>query len=85
MKCEACAFLSIYYTSIALTLTLAYVKIHSTKVVCAARYQLPILCLQEPAVIVTVLCDLGVKYLTKVYNEDWLHENHVEISSPDSA
>jgi glutamate decarboxylase/cystathionine beta-synthase len=41
--------------------------------------------LQEPAVIVTVLCDLGVKYLTKVYNEDWLHENHVEISSPDSA
>ena len=25
--------------------------------------------------VVTVLCDLGVKYLSKVYNETWLEEN----------
>jgi len=31
----------------------------------------------EPAVIVTVLCDLGIKYLSKVYNDDWLKENNV--------
>jgi len=32
---------------------------------------------EEPAVIVTVLCDLGVKYLSKVYNESWLAENNI--------
>ena len=36
----------------------------------------------EPAVIVTVLCDLGIKYLSKVYNDDWLNENNV--ASPDT-
>ena len=33
----------------------------------------------EPSVIVTVLCDLGIKYLTKVYNDDWLTENNIKI------
>jgi len=36
--------------------------------------------LEEPAVIVTVLCDLGVKYLSKVYNENWLAENNISTS-----
>ena len=27
--------------------------------------------------IVTVLCDLGVKYLSKVYNQTWLEENNI--------
>ena len=31
--------------------------------------------MEEPATIVTVLCDLGVKYLSKVYNDAWLEEN----------
>ena len=30
---------------------------------------------EEPLVIVTILCDLGVKYLSKVYNQDWLKDN----------
>lgn len=34
---------------------------------------------QVPAVIVTVLCDLGVKYLTKVYNDSWLKQNNVTM------
>ena len=29
----------------------------------------------EPMTIVTILCDLGVKYLSKVYNDDYLQEN----------
>jgi cysteine synthase len=29
----------------------------------------------EPMTIVTMLCDLGVKYLSKVYNDEWLEEN----------
>lgn len=29
----------------------------------------------EPEVIVTVLCDLGAKYLSKIYNPQWLEEN----------
>eukprot|EP00092_Neocalanus_flemingeri_P020508 GFUD01022215.1.p1 GENE.GFUD01022215.1~~GFUD01022215.1.p1 ORF type:complete len:379 (-),score=110.49 GFUD01022215.1:100-1236(-) len=33
--------------------------------------------LEEPGVIVTVLCDLGVKYLSKVYNDKWLEENNI--------
>jgi len=32
----------------------------------------------EPLTIVTMLCDSGVKYLSKVYNDDWLRENNVE-------
>ena len=30
---------------------------------------------QDNAVIVTILCDLGVKYLSKVYNDQWLESN----------
>lgn len=33
---------------------------------------------EEPAVIVTVLCDLGVKYLSKVFNDTWLNENNMD-------
>lgn len=33
--------------------------------------------LEGPATIVTLLCDTGVKYLSKVFNESWLAENHV--------
>jgi len=33
--------------------------------------------LEEPGVIVTVLCDLGVKYLSKVFNKNWLEENKI--------
>ncbi|GBG34329.1 Cysteine synthase [Hondaea fermentalgiana] len=29
----------------------------------------------NPEVIVTVLCDLGAKYLSKIYNPEWLQEN----------
>ncbi|KAH8043959.1 hypothetical protein JL722_14923 [Aureococcus anophagefferens] len=29
----------------------------------------------EPLTIVTMLCDSGVKYLSKIFNEDWLAEN----------
>lgn len=32
----------------------------------------------EPCVIVTVLCDLGVKYLTKVFSEEWLGSNSMQ-------
>ena len=31
--------------------------------------------LEEPATIVTVLCDLGVKYLSKIYSPTWLAAN----------
>jgi len=31
--------------------------------------------LEEPGVIVTVLCDLGIKYLSKVFNKAWLEKN----------
>lgn len=31
----------------------------------------------EPAVIVTVLCDTGIKYLSKVFNPEWLEENNM--------
>jgi len=30
----------------------------------------------KPAVIVTLLCDSGVKYLSKVFNSNWLKENN---------
>ena len=29
----------------------------------------------EPAVIVTMLCDSGIKYLSKMFNDEWLQEN----------
>ena len=31
-----------------------------------------------PATVVTVMCDLGVKYMSKVYNPDWLLANKLE-------
>lgn len=34
--------------------------------------------MEEPATIVTILCDLGVKYLSKVYNNDWLQANGMQ-------
>ncbi|KAH8049257.1 hypothetical protein JL722_12058 [Aureococcus anophagefferens] len=33
----------------------------------------------EPLTIVTMLCDSGVKYLSKIFNEDWLAENDISI------
>lgn len=39
--------------------------------------------LEAPATVVTLLCDLGVKYLSKVYSADWLRENGFDCS--DSA
>jgi cystathionine beta-synthase len=33
----------------------------------------------EPCVIVTILCDLGVKYLSKVYNQDYMVENGIQL------
>lgn len=33
---------------------------------------------EEPITIVTMLCDLGVKYLSKVYNEEYLEENDLK-------
>lgn len=35
--------------------------------------------INEPAVIVTVIPDNGVKYLSKFYNDDWLKENNFEL------
>ena len=32
---------------------------------------------QEPGVVVTVLCDLGIKYLSKVFNINWLKDNNM--------
>jgi len=32
---------------------------------------------EEPAIIVTMLCDSGVKYLSKVFSDKWLNENHM--------
>lgn len=37
--------------------------------------------IDKPAVIVTLLCDSGVKYLSKVYNSPWLKEN--EFDTPE--
>ena len=33
--------------------------------------------LSEPGVVVTVLCDLGIKYLSKVFNREWLQHNNM--------
>ena len=33
--------------------------------------------LEEPGVVVTVLCDLGIKYLSKVFNTHWLQDNNM--------
>lgn len=36
--------------------------------------------LEEPATIVTVLCDTGIKYLTKVFNPKYLDEKGIDVS-----
>jgi cystathionine beta-synthase/cysteine synthase A len=33
--------------------------------------------LTEPTTIVTVLPDSGIKYLSKIYNDDWMQENNL--------
>lgn len=33
----------------------------------------------ENSVVVTILCDLGVKYLTKIFNDQWIKEHEVKI------
>ena len=33
----------------------------------------------EPLTIVTMLCDSGVKYLSKIFNDDWLEEHDIKI------
>jgi len=33
----------------------------------------------ENSVVVTLLCDLGVKYLTKIFNDQWIKENDLKI------
>ena len=30
--------------------------------------------LEEPAVVVVILCDSGIKYLSKIFNDDWMKE-----------
>ena len=34
---------------------------------------------EEPAVIVTLLTDPGLKYLSKVYNPEWLYSNQIPL------
>ena len=40
---------------------------------------------ERPATIVTLLCDIGIKYLSKVYNDAWLEENGVAEACPKDA
>ena len=40
---------------------------------------------EGPAVIVTLLCDIGIKYLSKVFNDAWLEENGVAENSSKEA
>jgi len=35
----------------------------------------------DPVTIVTILCDSGIKYLSKIYNEEWLNENGLTLLS----
>jgi cysteine synthase len=37
---------------------------------------------EEPCTIVTVMPDLGVKYLTKIYNDEWLRSNKLMAHPP---
>jgi len=38
---------------------------------------------EEAITIVTILCDNGIKYLTKVYNDEWLQANNVHTNDVD--
>ena len=33
--------------------------------------------MEEPCTIVTILCDMGIKYLSKVFDDDWLTERNL--------
>lgn len=35
----------------------------------------------EPVTIVTILCDSGIKYLSKIYNEEWINQNGLTLLS----
>eukprot|EP00938_MAST-03A_sp_MAST-3A-sp1_P006229 g6229.t1 len=35
--------------------------------------------LEEPGVIVTILCDSGVKYLSKIFNDSWMEEKGYNV------
>lgn len=37
---------------------------------------------EAPATIVTVMPDTGIKYLSKVYNREYLEHNHIQIADP---
>jgi len=37
---------------------------------------------EEPCTIVTVMPDLGMKYLTKIYNDEWLRTNKLKTNPP---
>ena len=39
----------------------------------------------EPCTIVTLLCDSGIKYLSKVYNPEWLRANNVDLETSPPA
>lgn len=41
--------------------------------------------LEGPATVVTILCDLGVKYLSKVYSAEWLRENNIDVTTTEDA
>lgn len=41
--------------------------------------------LEEPCTIVTILCDMGIKYLSKVYDEEWLTEHNLMPPSEDET
>eukprot|EP00035_Acanthoeca_spectabilis_P009490 m.168140 g.168140 ORF g.168140 m.168140 type:complete len:445 (+) comp14741_c0_seq15:248-1582(+) len=42
--------------------------------------------LKGPATVVTLLCDLGVKYLSKIYSDEWLEKNGlVGVGDADNA
>lgn len=41
--------------------------------------------MDKPCVIVTILCDMGIKYLSKVYDEDWLIENNLNVEIDDES
>ena len=38
----------------------------------------------SPCTIVTLLCDSGIKYLSKVYNDEWLTEEGCDLNEPDN-
>jgi cysteine synthase len=39
----------------------------------------------EPCTIVTLLCDSGIKYLSKVYNDEWLEQNKCNLTEENES